>query len=123
MIRSSTLVPVKGPRRDTAVGGITIYRFLAAARADKGNNIVAFYCGNAKLGIFPFGLDARTWRQAHTLARHPNHPSRSPQDAVASVSHRRAVAALAQLDVGLAQREKERGQELASAMEAATAGS
>jgi hypothetical protein len=107
--RLSALVPVKGPRRDTVADGVAIYRFFAAAGAGKGDGIVAFGRGDAKSGVFPFGLDARTWRRAHALARHPNHPSRPPQDAVASVRHRCAVAAIVQLDVGLTQREKERG--------------
>jgi hypothetical protein len=46
--------------------------FLAAPRDAKLDAIVPFCCGDAKSGGVPFGLDARTWRRAHTLARHPN---------------------------------------------------
>jgi hypothetical protein len=96
--------------------------FFAATGGGKGDGIVAFGRDDAKSGVFPFGLDARTWRRVHALTRHPNHQPRPPQDAVTSVRHRRAVATLAQLDAGLAQREKERGEELAPATEATTAG-
>jgi hypothetical protein len=125
-IRLSELVPVKGPRRDTMAGGVAICRFFAAAGAGKGDGIVAFGRGDAKSGVFPFSLDAQTWRRAHALPRHPNHPPRPPQDAVASVCHRRTVAVLSPRSrnwTPASHREKkERGEELAPATEATTAG-
>jgi hypothetical protein len=51
-------------------------RFSAAPGDAKPDPIVAFGCGDAKSGVVPFGLDARTWRRAHALTRHSNHPSR-----------------------------------------------
>jgi hypothetical protein len=113
-------VPVKGPRRDTVAGSVAISRFFPCSGAGKGDDIIAFWGGDAKSGVFPFRLDTQTWRRAHALARHPNYPSRPLRDAVASVCHHRAAVALVQLDASLAQREKERGEELMPTTEAAT---
>jgi hypothetical protein len=47
--------------------------FLPATEAPKPHGTVAFGRGDAKSSVILFGLDERTWRQTHALARHPNH--------------------------------------------------